>query len=59
LATIRGELDCAKRCKESDGVERLGNMFSLTPKDINAYEERGTIMIKLKINGLALGNTDL
>jgi hypothetical protein len=26
---------CAKRCKEPDGVERSGNMFSLTSKDIS------------------------
>jgi hypothetical protein len=26
----------AKGCKESGGVERLGNMFSLTSKDIDS-----------------------
>jgi hypothetical protein len=31
-AVTRKSRCCAKRCVESDGVERLGNMFSLTPK---------------------------
>jgi hypothetical protein len=29
-------LVCAKRRKERDGVERFGNMFSLTSEDINS-----------------------
>ena len=34
-----------------DGVGRLGNMFSLSPKPGRSLKERGNIMIKVKING--------
>jgi isoquinoline 1-oxidoreductase alpha subunit len=34
-----------------DGVERLGNMFSLSSKPGRSLKERGNIMIKAKING--------
>jgi len=34
-ALAQNGLVCAKRCKEDGGVERSGNMFSLTSKDIS------------------------
>ncbi len=46
---LRNELYTQRMpAKASSG---LGNMFSLTSKNIMAYEERGMIMIKVKING--------